>query len=77
MPNGTSGGVGGSEVQTRSLPDTGAPFEAAASRRFLALKKQSINAQVYFVFHRAAKNALSSAAKFKYDDILKIFSADL
>ncbi|WP_443980136.1 hypothetical protein, partial [Sutterella wadsworthensis] len=56
---------------------TGAPFEAAASRRFLALKKQSINAQVYFVFHRAAKNALSSAAKFKYDDILKIFSADL
>ena len=22
MPNGTSGGVGGSEVQTRSLPDS-------------------------------------------------------
>ena len=27
MPNGTSGGVGGSEVQTRSLPD-GAPGSA-------------------------------------------------
>jgi hypothetical protein len=25
MPNGTSGGVGGSEVQTRSLPDSSMP----------------------------------------------------
>ena len=30
MPNGTSGGVGGSEVQTRSLPDDFCASEAVA-----------------------------------------------
>ena len=32
MPNGTSGGVGGSEVQTRSLPDP--PFAEAPSTAY-------------------------------------------
>jgi len=37
----------------------------------LALKKQSIHAQFFLYADRAAKNAFSSAAKFKYGDILK------
>ena len=37
MPNGTSGGVGGSEVQTRSLPDC-STFPAVGAVAFLHLQ---------------------------------------
>ncbi|MBS6231543.1 MAG: hypothetical protein KH632_07200, partial [Sutterella wadsworthensis] len=64
MPNGTSGGVGGSEVQTRSLPDR-APF--LKQLRIDAFWRSRSNPSMirFFVCRQSSKKHFQQRRKFQ------------